>query len=154
MQIHSSELESLHIFNSKIKYLFKFKTATVETVAKCNKGVWYWLENVCMCWFKSRGFHDMKQIIFTTFIHLLWNIEQMFATIFKIIKYSRRQLNWLVCNQCRKYFKYGQWTSLMDRLNVYYHFWIPFKHSRCIWVAIGFAEFFLDFPIFDSSWLK
>lgn len=39
MQIHSSEMESLHIFNSKIKYLFKFKTATVETVAKCNKGV-------------------------------------------------------------------------------------------------------------------
>lgn len=34
MQIHSSEMESLHIFNSKIKYLFKFKTATVGTVAK------------------------------------------------------------------------------------------------------------------------
>lgn len=26
---HSSEMESLHIFNSKIKYLFKYKTATV-----------------------------------------------------------------------------------------------------------------------------
>lgn len=40
-------MKSLQIFNSKTKYLFKFKTATVETVAKYmqQKYVLYKVEN-------------------------------------------------------------------------------------------------------------